>query len=52
MDAINYTPWVISVSDLSATLEMVNPKTYIYVPVKSDVSLGGTHAHTNYKIYI
>ena len=51
VDAINYTPWVIGISDLSATLEMVNPKTYTYVPIKSDVSLGGTHTHTNYKIY-
>ena len=51
VDAINYTPWVIGISDLSATLEMVNPKTYTYVPVKSDVSLGRGQTHTNYKIY-
>ena len=51
MDAINYTPWVIGVSDLSATIDMVDPKTYTYVPIKSDVSLGRDQTHTNYKIY-
>ena len=51
VDAINYTPWVIGVSDLSATLEMVNPKTYTYTPIKSDILLGGKQTHTNYKIY-
>jgi len=51
VDAINYTPWVIGVSDLSATIDMVDPKTYTYVPIKSDVSLGRDQIHTDYKIY-
>ena len=51
VDAINYTPWVIGVSDLSATIDMVDPKTYTYVPIKSDVSLGRDQTHTDYKIY-
>ena len=46
-----YSAWVIGVSDLSATLEMVNPKTYTYTPIKSDILLGGNQTHTNYKIY-
>ena len=51
VDAINYTPWTINIGDLSATLDMVEPKTYNYVPIKSDISLGKRLSSTNYKIY-
>jgi len=51
VDSVNYTPWTINIGDLSATLDMVEPKTYNYVPIKSDISLGRGQTHTNYKIY-
>jgi hypothetical protein len=51
VDSVNYTPWTINIGDLSATLDMVEPKTYNYVPNKSDISLGRGQTHTNYKIY-
>ena len=51
VDSTNYIPWTINIGDLSATLDMVEPKTYNYVPIKSDISLGRGQTHTNYKIY-
>ena len=51
VDLNNYIPWTINIGDLSATLDMVEPKTYNYVPIKSDISLGRNQQNTNYKIY-
>ena len=51
VDSTNYIPWTINIGDLSATLDMVEPKTYNYVPIKSDISLGKNLSSTNYKIY-
>ena len=51
VDSVNYAPWTINIGDLSATLDMVNPKTYTYTPIKSDISLGQNQQNTNYKIY-
>ena len=51
VDSVNYTPWTINIGDLSATLDMVEAKTYTYTPIKSDILLGRGQESTNYKIY-